>query len=55
MIGDFRMNRELAEIGGGLNSNNPDVRPPDTTPGGANEADVMTRMQIVFRKDRQKR
>lgn len=48
---DCGMNCDLSEVRGGLNCDNPDVGAPNTTPGGSNEAYVMTRMQVIFRED----
>src|SRR5262245_23059609 len=52
VICDFRMNRELSKVSGRLNPDDPDICAPDATTGGANEANMMPRMQIVFREDR---
>src|SRR5262249_91610 len=48
---DFGMDRDLAEKGGRLNRDDPDIGSPDGAAGGANEADMMTRMQVVFGED----
>src|SRR5262249_36596821 len=43
-----RMDRELAEIGRRLDRDDPDVCAPDAPAGGADEADVIARTQIVL-------
>ena len=48
---DCGMNRDLSEVRGCLNCDNPDVGAPNTTPGGSKEAYVMTRMQVIFREN----
>src|SRR6266849_1950334 len=47
----LRMDGELAKIRGGLNRDDPDVGAPNATAGGAIEADMMARMQVVIRQD----
>src|SRR3954449_1825162 len=48
----LRMNGELPQIRRCLNHDDPDVGAPDTTAGGAKEADMMTRMQVILREHR---
>ena len=47
----LRMDRQLAKIRRCLNHDDPDIGAPNTTAGGAKEADMMTRMQVILRED----
>src|ERR1700745_4313105 len=52
VIGHFRVNCELAKIGGRLDCDDPDIGTPNPAPGGSSETDMMPWMQVVFREGR---
>ena len=45
------MDRKLPKVRRCLNHDDPDVGAPNTTAGGAKEADMMTRIQVIIRED----